>query len=64
MPTKTNQGRTRNFPYHAPDKWQLFKEYNQRDVEVEMAISQKLSSYPVPQSEWELWTNESTTAGF
>lgn len=55
MPTKTNQGRTRNFPYHAPDKWQLFKEYNQRDVEVEMAISQKLSSYPVPQSEWELY---------
>lgn len=55
MPTKTNQGRTRNFPYHAPDKWQLFKEYNQRDVEVEMAISQKLSSYPVPQLEWELY---------
>lgn len=55
MPTKTNQGRTRNFPYHAPDKWQLFKEYNQRDVEVEMAISQKLSSYSVPQSEWELY---------
>lgn len=51
MPTKANQGPTRNFPYHAPDKWQLFKDYNQRDVEVEMAISQKLSSYPVPQSE-------------
>lgn len=55
MPTKANQGRTRNFPYHAPDKWQLFKDYNQRDVEVEMAISQKLSSYPVSQSEWELY---------
>lgn len=55
MPTKINQGRTRNFPYHAPDKWQLFKKYNQRDVEVEMAISQKLGSYPVPQSEWELY---------
>ena len=53
-PTKANQHRTRNFPYHAPDKWQNFKRYNQRDVEVEMAISQKLSHYPVPKSEWEL----------
>ena len=34
--TKANQNRTRNFPYHAPDKWQQFKQYNQRDVEVEM----------------------------
>lgn len=54
-PTKANQHRNRNFPYHAPDKWQDFKRYNQRDVEVEMAISQKLSHYPVPQSEWELY---------
>lgn len=54
-PTKANHQRTRNFPYHAPDKWQDFKYYNQRDVEVEMEISQKLSRYPVPQSEWELY---------
>ncbi|EJN54164.1 DNA polymerase [Lactobacillus gasseri] len=54
-PTKANQHRTRNFPYHAPDKWQDFKRYNQRDVEVEMAISQKLNHYPVPQSEWNLY---------
>ncbi|MGO5384960.1 hypothetical protein ACTQXV_06010 [Ligilactobacillus salivarius] len=53
--TKTNHQRTRNFPYHAPDKWQDFKYYNQRDVEVEMEISQKLRRYPVPQSEWELY---------
>lgn len=53
--TKANHQRTRNFPYHAPDKWQDFKYYNQRDVEVEMEISQKLSRYPVPQSEWELY---------
>lgn len=50
-PTKANQNRTRNFPYHAPDKWQQFKQYNQRDVEVEMEITQKLSWFPVPQSE-------------
>ena len=52
-PTKSNQNRTRNFPYHAPDKWQQFKQYNQRDVEVEMEITQKLSRFPVPQNEWE-----------
>ena len=54
-PTKANHQRTRNFSYHGPDKWQKFKYYNQRDVEVEMEISQKLSRYPVPQSEWELY---------
>nr|DAM30625.1 MAG TPA: DNA polymerase I [Caudoviricetes sp.] len=52
-PTKANQNRTRNFPYHAPDKWQQFKQYNQRDVEVEMEITQKFSHFPVPQNEWE-----------
>ena len=52
-PTKANQNRTRNFPYHAPDKWQQFKQYNQRDVEVEMEITQKFSRFPVPQNEWE-----------
>lgn len=52
-PTKSNQNRTRNFPYHAPDKWQQFKQYNQRDVEVEMEITQKLERFPVPQNEWE-----------
>ena len=52
-PTKANQNRTRNFLYHAPDKWQQFKQYNQRDVEVEMEITQKLERFPVPQNEWE-----------
>ncbi|MDX5124676.1 DNA polymerase [Lactobacillus paragasseri] len=52
-PTKANQNRTRNFPYHAPDKWQQFKQYNQRDVEVEMEITKKLERFPVSQNEWE-----------
>lgn len=52
-PTKSNGGRTRNLPEHAPDKWALFKKYNQRDVEVEMAIQQKLHRYPVPDFVWE-----------
>lgn len=52
-PTKSNGGRTRNLPEHAPDKWSLFKKYNQRDVEVEMAIQQRLRRYPVPDFVWE-----------
>ena len=52
-PTKSNQNRTRSFPYHAPDKWEQFKQYNQRDVEVEMEITQKFEHFPVPQNEWE-----------
>nr|DAI06857.1 MAG TPA: DNA polymerase I [Caudoviricetes sp.] len=52
-PTKSNGGRTRNLPAHAPDKWSLFKKYNQRDVEVEMAIQQRLRRYPVPDFVWE-----------
>ena len=52
-PTKTNGMRTRNLPHHDLEKWSTFKEYNQRDVETEMAIKKKLSEFPIPQSEWE-----------
>lgn len=52
-PTKVNGGRTRNFPADAPDKWALFKKYNQRDVEVEMQIQKRLKNYPVPDSVWD-----------
>lgn len=51
--TKTNGGRTRNLPRHAPDKWTLFKSYNKRDVEVEVAIQQRLNHFPVPEQVWE-----------
>lgn len=51
-PTKVNGGRTRNRPEHAPDKWKTFKTYNRRDVEVELAIKQRLSKFPVPDSVW------------
>ena len=51
--TKSNGGRTRNLPQHAPDKWTLFKSYNKRDVEVEMAIQERLKNYPVPESVWD-----------
>lgn len=52
-PTKTNGGRTRNMPSDDPDKWELFKKYNKRDVEVEISIQQKLSRFPVPNSVWD-----------
>lgn len=52
-PTKTNGGRTRNLPENAPDKWDAFKRYNIRDVEVEMSIQEKLAKFPVPETVWE-----------
>lgn len=52
-PTQSNGGRTRNLPHHAPDKWDLFKSYNLRDVETEMEIQHRLSRYPVPDFIWE-----------
>lgn len=52
-PTKTNGQRTRNYPYHAPDKWSAFKKYNARDVETEMSIQAKLAKYPVSDSIWD-----------
>ena len=52
-PTKANGGRTRNLPQHDSEKWILFKEYNRRDVEVEIAIKQKLARFPVPDFVWD-----------
>lgn len=52
-PTKVNSGRTRNLSHHAPDKWSDFILYNKRDVEVELAIKDKLKKFPVPDFVWE-----------
>ena len=52
-PSKVNGGRIRNLPCHDPDKWRLFKEYNKRDVETEMAIQERLRKFPVPDAVWE-----------
>jgi DNA polymerase len=52
-PTKFNDGHTRNYPYHASEKWSLFKKYNLRDVETEMSIQAKLVKFPVPESVWD-----------
>ncbi len=52
-PTKANGGRTRNLPSDDPEKWETFKAYNRRDVEVEMAIQRKLSGFPVSDAVWD-----------
>ncbi|MFU0551685.1 DNA polymerase [Gardnerella swidsinskii] len=52
-PTKVNGGRTRNKYFHDKEKWELFKSYNKRDVEVEMSIQEKLSRFPVSDFLWQ-----------
>ena len=57
--TKANGGRTRNLPEHDREKWERFKSYNQRDVEVEMSIQEKLRNFPVPDFFWEeFWLDQ------
>lgn len=54
-PTIANGGRTRNRPEHAPDKWERFKAYCKRDVEVEQAIYRRLRNFPVTDFERKVW---------
>ena len=54
-PTKTNGQRTRNLPCHAPDKWEVFRQYNIRDVETENTIRQRLLKWRPDRSEQRLW---------
>jgi DNA polymerase len=56
--TIANGGRTRNLPHHAPDKWERFKEYAKRDVEVMRTIYQMLQYFPIPKFERELWATD------
>lgn len=51
--TKANGGRTRNLPEHDMERWKIFKSYNKRDVEVELAVKERLARYPVPEFIWE-----------
>ena len=54
-PTKNNGHRTWNLPKHAPEKWELFKEYCKQDVVTESAILRRLGAFPVPEEEEKLW---------
>ena len=57
-PTISNGGRTRNLPHHAPDKWERFKDYAKRDVEVMRTIYQMLQYFPIPKFERDLWSTD------
>lgn len=54
-PSKTNGGRTRNLPHHAPDKWNDFKTYCMDDVRTEKSVYNKLSYFQIPPKEQQLW---------
>ena len=50
-----NGGGTRNLPASDPTGWAQFIEYNRRDVEVELAIHDRLSLFPMPEAEWDAY---------
>lgn len=54
-PTKSNGNRSWNLPKHAPEKWELFKEYCRQDVVTESTILARLDAFPVPDEEEKLW---------
>lgn len=59
-PTKVNGQRERNYYYHDAEKWEQFKDYNKRDVEVEMSIASNLHKFPVPDFIWEEYILDQT----
>lgn len=54
-PTKSNGGRTRNLPCHAPEKWQAYIEYNRQDVVAERAIRRRIQAYTPDALEHSYW---------
>lgn len=59
-PTRTNGYRTRNYPEDAPDKWDMYKEYNKYDVLSEREIYQRLEQYEIPDFERQLYILDQT----
>lgn len=57
-PTKSNGNRKWNLPKHAPEKWELFKEYCKQDVVTEHEILKRLEAFPVPLEEEKLWQQD------
>ena len=54
MPNKNG----RNLPHQSLQKWEGFKAYNIRDVEVELSIQQRLKNYPVPDFVWDEYVQD------
>lgn len=63
-PSKVNGGRTRNLPYHAPDKWEAFKSYCMDDVRTEMAVGKAISFFEIPEKEKLLWDLDQQINGY
>lgn len=57
-PTKSNGNRKWNLPKHAPEKWELFKEYCKQDVVTEHEILKRLEAFPIPLEEEKLWQQD------
>ena len=47
-------------PTDAPEKWNVFRAYNKRDVETEQAIEQKIARFPVPEFVWQEYVLDQT----
>jgi DNA polymerase len=54
-PTKVNGGRTRNMPWHEPEKWEQYKAYCIQDVVTEREVRYKLEKHPIAEFEQKLW---------
>lgn len=55
-PSRANGGRTKNTPINAPEKWELFKEYNAGDVATEQAVLKRLRDFRPDDKEQALWS--------
>ena len=53
--TRVNGMRTRNYPEHAPEKWEMYKEYNKYDVLAEREIFNSLKAYIIPDIERKMY---------
>lgn len=54
-PSVLNGGDIRNPPSSDPAGWEAFTAYNRRDVEVELAIHERLAAFPMPEAEWDTY---------
>lgn len=53
--TRINGMRMRNYPNHAPEKWEMYKEYNRYDVLAEREIFKRLEKYEIPDIERKMY---------
>lgn len=54
-PTAANDYRTRNMPWHFPEKWVQFVLYCNQDVVTEQSVDTACSWYTIPAQEHHLW---------